>query len=217
MGCRIFRKRTDFTTTSTALTEKMIVIFVSTLGKGRKYRRASDRWETGYLFRGGRALAVGTWYVEVDFSFCGITYFNPFIVVLFLGSRVLLGTVSWYQKRSEWESKQRIDARAELITKCAKAGRAFHRLAVRLSGQKDVVSVLHRQANFVLQICLLVFRFCTQKHKTPSEHQGQGEVIVRGAAVHQDKVLRLLTVRGAAWQDFSGTGGCSFGLLITYP
>lgn len=68
----------------------MIVIFVSTLGKGRKYRRASDRWETGYLFRGGRALAVGTWYVEVDFSFCGITYFNPVIVVLFLGSRVLL-------------------------------------------------------------------------------------------------------------------------------
>ena len=151
MGCRIFRKRTDFTTTSTAPTEKMIVIFVSTLGKGRKYRRASDRWETGYLLRGGRALAVGTWYVEVDFSFCGITYFSPFVVVLFLGSWVPLGTVSWYQKGlTEWESKWCIDARAELISKCAKIGRAFHRLAVRLSGQTNVVSPLHCQANFVL-------------------------------------------------------------------
>jgi len=96
MGWRIFQKRTDFTTTSTTLTEKMIVIFVSTLGKGRKYRRASDRWETSYLLRGGRALTVGTWYVEVDFSFCGIAYFNLFVVVLFLGSQVQLATMSWY-------------------------------------------------------------------------------------------------------------------------
>lgn len=109
MGCRIFRKRTDFTTTHTAPTEKMIVIFVSTLGKGRKYRRASDRWETSYLLRGGRALAVGTWYVEADFSFCGVTYFNPFVVVLFLGSRVPLGTMSWYQKRLiQWEKASSI-------------------------------------------------------------------------------------------------------------
>lgn len=144
MGCRIFRKRTDFTTTSTALTEKMIVIFVSTLGKGRKYRRASDRWETSYLLRGGRALAVGTWYVEVDFSFCGITYFNLFKVVLFLGSQVPLGTMSWYHKRLiEWESKWCSDGRAKLINKRAKVGRAFLRLAVRLSGQTNVVSLLH--------------------------------------------------------------------------
>lgn len=67
MGCHSTQKRTDFTTTSTARIEKMIVIFASTLGKGRNYQRASDRWETSYAVGGvGAVLDTHISYLELE-------------------------------------------------------------------------------------------------------------------------------------------------------
>lgn len=87
MGCHTSQKRTDSTTTSTAQTGKMTETCASTLGKGRSYPRAWDRWDTSFLLQGGRALPVGSWYVEANFSFCGNVSFNAFVdVVLFLDS-----------------------------------------------------------------------------------------------------------------------------------
>lgn len=143
MGCRTFQKRTGSTTTSTAPTGKMTGTCASTLGKGRSYRRASDRWGTSFLLRGGRALPGGSWYVEANFSFCAIACCDTFVVVLFSGSWVQRGAVSHHWQR--WtERKIRWCIGADVINKCGKVGRAFHRLAVRLSRQTNGVSVIAR-------------------------------------------------------------------------
>lgn len=184
MGCHTFQRRTgSTTTTSTARTGRMTETCASTLGKGRSYPRASDRWETSSLLRGGRALPVGSWYVEANFSFCGIVSFNAFVVVLFYCSWVWHGAVSYHWEESKWC----IDAGcidADLINKCVKVTRAFHRLAVRLSGQTNEI-FLWVQGQFCPLKTFLSSGFVHCRE--PSEHPGWGEAIARRAAVNQGK------------------------------